>query len=231
MSNKIVTIPLAELVEDTDLYPRHAVDAAHVQALVFALESGANLPPLVADGKSKRLTDGWHRARALRRFLGPDAAVDVELVSYKDEAAMKFDAVVRNAAHGRRLDSIDKTRSVIMLRASGFNDAKISAALNMPEKRVEKLMVRVATAPKSSSTVVPGTNKVTLKRSVGHFDGRSMTKRQAEAHAMMPGTSFLLIAKQLCVGLAEGLVDLTDDRLVAQFRELHEELTTKLAAV
>lgn len=224
----VSSMALAELVEDLDLYPRHAVDTSHVQALVFALESGETLPPIVADKKSKRITDGWHRCRAYQRFLGDKATVDVELVPYKNEAEMRFDAVARNASHGRRLDAIDRTRSVIMLRTSGFNDAQISLALHVPESRVEKLSIKLATCPLSSDEAVPGTNKIALKRSVSHLAGTSLSKTQAEVHAMLPGTSFLLVARQLCSALEQKMVNLTDEHLVEHLVKLRDLLVKVL---
>lgn len=228
MQGEIVQLPLAKLVEDMDLYPRHAVDTAHVQSLVFALESGATLPPIVADKRSKKITDGWHRARAYRRVIGPEAVVDVELIPYKNEAEMIVDAVARNAAHGRPFDAIDRTRSVVMLRTIGCSDAQIGLALKVPEARVEKLMVKLASAPKSSGETIPGTNQVALKRSVIHLAGQSLTKSQAKTHAMLPGVSFLLIAKQLYQGLAERMVNLEDEKLVKQLADLRDLLVQLL---
>ena len=228
MKSEIKTIPLAELVEDMDLYPRHAVDMSHVQALVFALESGVTLPEIVADKKSKRITDGWHRARAYRRFLGAQASVDVELVQYKNETEMLFDAIQRNAGHGRRFDAIDRTRCVMMLRSSGFKDVQIAMALHIPEKRVEKLAIKVAQAPRGSDKAVPGTCAIALKRSVSHLAGTSLNKKQVEAHATLPGTSFLLIARQLYLGLSQEMVNLEDEKLVAQLESLRDLLVKKL---
>lgn len=228
MNSTIKTLPLAQLVEDLDFYPRHAVDGSHVQALVFALESGATLPPIVADKKSKRITDGWHRGRAYRRFLGPEATVDVELVNYPNESAMKLDAAHRNATHGRRLDAMDRTRCVLMLRESGFNDVQIATALHLPEKRVEKLSIKIATAPKSSGETVPGTSSIALKRSVAHLAGKRLTKEQVTTHAMLPGTSFLLIARQLYGALEQGMINLEDERLVEQLVALRTLLVEKL---
>lgn len=228
MNSTIKTLPLAQLVEDLDFYPRHAVDGSHVQALVFALESGATLPPIRADRKSKRITDGWHRGRAYRRFLGPEATVDVELVNYPTEAAMKLDAAQCNAAHGRRLDAMDRTRCVVMLRESGFNDVQIATALQLPEKRIKKLSIKVATGPKTSGQTVPGTSSIALKRSVAHLAGTRLTKDQAAAHAILPGTSFLLTAKQLCAALEQNMINLEDERLVEQLVALRTLLMEKL---
>jgi len=228
MSAKAQSVALAELVEDMDLYPRHAVDNAHVRYLVDALEAGASLPPIVADRKSRRITDGWHRARAYKRLHGPTASVDVEFVDYKNQGAMVFDAVARNARHGRKLDAIDRTRSVLMLRSAGFKDGQIAGAISCNPDRIQKLSVKVASAPAAAGQNVPGTKQITLKRSVAHLEGARLNKSQAKAHATLPGTSFLLVARQLLLGLTEEMIDLEDERLVAQLCALRDELVATL---
>lgn len=227
-TSQVVSLPLASLVEDFDVYPRHAVDGAHVTRIVMALEAGKSLPPIRADKKSKIITDGWHRGRAYNRFLGADATVDVELVPYATRAEMALDAVQSNTAHGRPLDAIDSRRSIILLREVGFNDGQIALALHVPERRIEKFAIKVATASKSAPGVVPGTNKITLKRCVSHMQGQRLTKTQAEAHVTLPGTSFLLVAKQLCLALQEQMIDLEDKRLVEQLTELQGLLNEAL---
>ena len=228
-TTKIEALPVSSLVEDMDLYPRHAVDSSNVQSLAAALESGANLPPIVADAKSKIIIDGWHRVRAYRKVLGAEAVVDVELVSFRNKAEMIQEAVARNVKHGRRLDKIDLTRSVLMLENAGVPTSKISVLMQMPEAKVEKLKIRVATVGKGTDGAVPGTSKITLKRPVAHFEGKKMTKEQAETHKMLPGTSFLLVAKQLTNALIADMVNLQDDKLIEQLMKLQSVLTEKLS--
>ena len=230
MKPKIVTLGVAELVEDMSLYPRHAVDDAHVRSIVYALECGAQLPPVVADEKTKKITDGWHRCRAYARHFGPTATIEVQLVNYKSEAEMLLDAVARNAVHGRKLDAVDKTRSVVLLRKAGCTDAQIAVAINIPEAKIEKLVIRLATAPKMAGTTITGTNKIALKRPVLHMAGTTLTREQAEAHAILPGTSFLLIARQLYTGLTQGMVNLEDEKLVTQLKALAKAIKAALDA-
>ncbi len=227
-AGRLVTLPLASLVEDMEIYPRHAVDDSHVASLVQAIECGAELPPIVADKRSKRITDGWHRARAWRRAHGKEATVSVLLKDYADVAAMIFDAVKLNAAHGRRLDGIDQTRSVLMLERNGFNATQISLALNVTEKRVERLRIKVATTSKGASGTVPGTAVIALKRPVRHLEGTKLTEKQAIVHDMLPGTSFLLVARQLAQALEHKMVDLEDEKLVEQLRVLRDLLVDNI---
>lgn len=225
-ANSITSIPLAELVEDMDVYPRHAVDPSHVQNLALALEAGVQLPPIVADAKSKRITDGWHRARAYKRILGPDAVVDVELIAYGSERELMMDAVQRNATHGRRLDRIDQTRAVLMLQEQGCADTEIAVIMRVPASRVEKLKIKVVEAASAANGNIPGTKRIALKRSVRHLEGGKFDRKQAEAHKSMPGTSFLLIAKQLTLAIRSKFVNCEDDKLMAQLKELHTALGT-----
>lgn len=224
MSSRTTEYPIASLVEDVNLYPRHAVDSAHVSALALAIESGVELPAVVADRKSCRIVDGFHRCRAYRRILGPDAKVPVEFIEYINEAEMVRDAVARNARHGRRLDGIDKTRSIIMLRNVGMSDEEIGMTLHVPPKHVKKLAVRIATAPKSTDGTIPTTSHIALKRSVAHLEGARLTKKQANAHKSMPGTSLLLLTQQLTKAIENDLVNYEDDQLVAALGYLRELL-------
>jgi len=219
---------LSELVEDMELYPRHAVDNAHVASLVLAMESGSQLPPIVADKKSKRITDGWHRARAYARIHGPTATVEVELIDYASEADMIFDAVRRNSAHGRKLDSMDQTRSIHMMEKRGLQSIQIAAALNVPEKRIEKLRIKVASSRSSGIATVPGTKSITLKRSCSHMAGKSLTADQVKVHDSAPGTSYLLVSRQLREALRVELVNLDDERLVEELCALRDALNEYL---
>lgn len=221
---KLVQMPLAELVEDMDLYPRHAVDDANVQSLAMALEAGTELPPIVADEKSKVIIDGWHRARAHKRVFGPAASVTVELRPYKDRAGMIEDAVALNAAHGRRLDVMDQTRAVLMLEKAGVETERIAMLMHVPEERVIKLKIRVARADVVTRDTVPGTKKITLKQSVSHLRGEKLTDEQAEAHHMMPGVSFLMIIRQLVKALRTKMINLKDEKVVQELQELSKEL-------
>ena len=218
------TLPLSSLVEDMELYPRHAVDDSNVRSLALAIEAGCELPPIVADEKSKRIVDGWHRARAWKRVHGPSAVVDVDLRKYKSEAELVEDAIQLNSAHGRRMDVIDQTRSALMLERYGVPMSRIAVVMHVTEERAKKLVVRVATAKTPNKGTVPGTQTVTLKRSVAHMAGRSLNAAQSKAHDSMPGSSFLLIAKQLTTAIETKLVNLDDEKLVSALRALRNAL-------
>lgn len=220
----VIQTPLADLVEDLELYPRHAVDDANVARLALALEAGIDLPPIVADRKSKRIVDGWHRGRAYRRVHGNGATVPVEFRSYPNEAALVEDAIHMNATHGRPFDEMDRTRAVLMLERLGLKPERIATALSCPVEKVEKLRLRVATANATVDATVPGTRKVTLKRPMAHFAGKTLTRPQAEAHDRAPGTSYLLVARQLLDAVRLNLYAPDDEKIGKAFKELRKAL-------
>lgn len=225
--SRVVTLPLAELIEDMAVYPRHTVDDTHVNQLALALKAGAVLPPLVADASSKRLVDGWHRARAYRKALGPTGAVSVELRQYESEAALLEDAVRLNAAHGRRFDRVDQVRSILLLEQAGVARPRIAVALHLPEERIEKLRIRVATVPTEQGPPA----RIVLKRPMLHLAGTEITTEQAAAHESQAGTSHLLQVRQVRDALRYDLVNRGDLRLLAALRELYAELGRYLEAV
>jgi hypothetical protein len=215
---------VAELVEDMDVYPRHAVDDAHIASLVRALESGATFPPVIAEQRTKRIVDGWHRCRATTRHGGPEAAIDVDLRRYNSEGSLLLEAVTLNAKHGRKLDAIDQSRCVVMLERANVEEAHIAMALHCPPEHVIKLRVRLATATHEGSGTIPGGKEVALKRPVTWMAGQKLTDDQMETHAMLPGTSFLLITRQLSKALSSKMVNLDDVKLVDALRQLKDVL-------
>ena len=168
-------LPIAKLVEDMSIYPRHEIDMQHVGGIVQALEAGGQLPPIVADKKSLRIVDGWHRCRAYKRFLGSEGVIDVELRAFRDDKAIMLEAVNLNATHGRKLDRIDQVRIAVMLREFGIQTSRIALALHVTERQVEKLHIRIATASVESHGTITGTTNVALKRPVQHLAGTRLS--------------------------------------------------------
>jgi len=223
----IKATPIAALVEDTAIYPRHSVDDMHVNGLVMALRAGVTLPPVVAEAKSRRIVDGWHRVRAYRKVLGPQASIDVDLRTYKSEGDLLADAVALNSSHGRRLDRVDQVRAIYLLEEAGVQRERIALVLHIHETRVEQLRVRVAMAEPAEGGA-PET--IALKRPVLHLAGTELSKEQRTVHDSMAGTSFLLQAHQLRDALRFDFVNRADDRLIEALQELQHELAVFLTA-
>jgi hypothetical protein len=65
---------------------------------------------------------------------------------------------------------------------------------------------------------------VALKRPVSHLAGKMLSPEQVEAHGRAPGTSYLLIIKQLADAITYDFLNREDERLMAAVMGLHESL-------
>lgn len=209
---KTKQVPLASLIEDYGLYPRHRVDDSHISDLLRAFQSGAELPPIVVDAASNRIVDGVHRVRMYRRALGDDAVVRAELRQYKDDAELFLDAVELNSAHGRKLDRHDQTRIVLRLRELNVPDHHIAMRLHVPEPQIKQLAIRVVMSP---SGPVPS------KRGLEHMRGQDMTTEQVAVMESVRSAEAGRICLELTRLLRAEMVDLSDDQTVGRLKELH----------
>ena len=215
-------IPISSLVEDLSdsLYPRSDVDGSHVNLLARALQSGATLPPIVADAKSKRIIDGVHRRRAYLRVYGSQAEVDVELRSYKSAADMARDAVALNTRHGKPLDATEATRCALMLQRHGLLKEQIAVAMSTTQDRVQQLLVRVVIVngqPQPAKPVVWS----------GGDRPRKLTPDQYQVTQSASGWKSGQTVTQLTNELRAGVLDLKNEKLVEALWMLHDIIAEK----
>lgn len=220
-----VSMPLVELIEDLTIYPRTQVSSVNVSNLVSALRSGCELPPLVADRASKRVVDGFHRRRAHLRVSGSDGNVLVELRDYQSDAEMFCAAIEYNAAHGLPLQEIEKRKVVLRLQDDGVDDETIAKVLHIPTEKVEKIRIKTATVALANGSI----RLEPLKRPAFHFQGKSMSEKQAEVHKSAPGTSYVLIIQQLRDALVHNMLNREDGRLITELNDLSTVLDRYLS--
>lgn len=218
-------VRVADLVEDLDVYPRTQVNSVNVTNLVSAIEAGCKLPPLIADNKTLRIVDGFHRRRAYLKVLGGDASVAVDLRSYASDAALFSAAITANIQHGLPLQEIEKRRVVLRLQGFGVDNDSIAGVLRTSPDRIEKICLRVATVVDDNGGSI---RLEPLKRPVFHLQGAQMTEVQARAHRSAPGTSYLLTIRQLRDAVRFDLLDRSDGRVIAELRALIEDLQVYL---
>lgn len=198
-------IPIADLVQDDNIYPRHRVDRSYVMDLVRAVEAGAQLPPPTVDGATLRVVDGFHRHEAARH-LDPGGELLCDVRSYKDEAELVAAAIEANAAHGRKLDAQDKTRAALMLQKRGFDVQRIAVVLHTTPARVEQLTIRV---------VKVGKDTLPAKPVCYPARGESPRRLSGDQYAVMRSSSGRRTAQtvtQLSNELAAGLIDVEKHR-------------------
>jgi hypothetical protein len=223
----ITTIPLAELVEDFDIYPRHEVSSINVRNLIAAHAAGHKIQPIIADKKTKRIIDGFHRRRMWLKVLSADAAIEVDLKDYKTDADMLAAAVEANSEHGLQLQEIDKRRIVLRLQELGTDDNHIAKVLHIPVTRLQKLRIRVADVTQQNGSI----RKEPLKRPHFHMQDKKMTEEQAKAARSAPGTSYALVIRQVHDAIRFDLLNKDDPRLVTALKALNADLAEYLSGL
>lgn len=221
MSKK--TVPLAQLVEDYSLYPRHQVSDIYVKDLVRALEAGAVLPIPVVDEATWRIVDGFHRVRAYRKHLGEEAKIQVEVRRYDSEGELFLDAARLNAGHGRKLDRHDQVRIVYRARELGVSDERIAVSLQVPAERVAELEVRIAYGPAGAP--------VATKLGAEHLGGRTVTAEQINTIHRMRGAAIRRPIRELTELLESGVANLDDPAVRQQLAALAALITSRLEAL
>jgi hypothetical protein len=228
-----MNIKIALLVEDLSLYPRTQVDDVNIARLHDVYRAkGAFDTPIVIDEKSKRIIDGVHRVRVLRRELGEDAEIEVEAQRYKNEQEMYLDAVRLNSHHGKNITGSEMTACLI----KGIDNWKLqhealAEAFGITVERVEAI-IGICVGRVSSQRV----KHVAIKRSIRHLAQRSekFTPEEVEAMDILPGQDQALLIRQLCTIIERGWLNLESPRVVQEterLRELLDELKLPKEAI
>lgn len=101
-------VKISSLILNYNLYPRKQYDEYTLHRIQQALESGAALPPVIADEKSRMVVDGFHRIHVYKQLYGADHEIEVEYRNYPSIKKMFLDAVRINAVHGTPLSFDDR---------------------------------------------------------------------------------------------------------------------------
>lgn len=213
----------AELVLDFGLYPRNHVDATNVKNICDAMSAGAEIPPVIIDRKSKRVSDGFHRVRAALRVGGDDAEIMVIEKNYANDAELFLDAMRYNASHGAKLHPCDRTHCTIIAERLSIPAEAVAGALNMPVDKLARLSI-------DRTARTSGGLSVALKNTVRHgFAGRRLTKRQVEANDKLSGMNQVFYANQLIELIESEMLDTGNEKLIERLRVLHGLLDGVLA--
>ena len=222
MESTVLT-KLSDLVFDYDLYPRSQLDGQHVHYMREARAAGVKFPPLIADKKSRRVIDGFHRGRMYAREDGPDAEVEVILRTYKSEGAMFLDAMRLNSAHGRMLTTFDRSRCLLRAEELKLQPEEVAAALSITCEALGKLRADRVGSLRAVGNQTTG-EKIPLKRTIAHMAGRTLTRAQSEANARLSGMNAVFYVNQVILLLENKLLDWDDGRLIPRLQRLHELL-------
>lgn len=212
---------LDELVEDLRVYPRGAVSDMRADDLAYALDAGAVLPPLVIDRKTRKIVDGFHRARAFRKRHGKDAEVPCIVRDFADDAAMLLESARLNSGHGLPLGRHDQRVVAIRARELGADSAEIAAALGITPQRLITIAVRVAQSDEGD---------VPLKRGTEHLSNQYLSHDQVEKIRKMRGAPIASKARELSGLIQSGIAPMADPDVQASLRELFMVIEAALTA-
>ena len=212
-------VKASKLVQDFDLYPRDAVDGANVARLREALSAGATLPPLVVDGESWRIVDGFHRYRALVAEYGVDVEIECEVVAFESEADIWREATRRNAKHGRQLAPFDRTRIIVRGRDEfDLTVDQIASDLGITVPKAEHLL--------RTRTATFGKRTVPIKQTLSHLARSQLSKQQQQGNEKASGMRPLFYVNQVINLLEHGLVEGENKALQAGLGNLAKLLET-----
>lgn len=205
---------ISRLKLDYNLYPRHRIDRYHVGKMKQAILAGATMPPIIADAKSKRVVDGFHRVEAYKAMQ--NTLIPVIFKKYRIEAEMFIDAMRLNAAHGRSLTPYDKASCIARADELKIDPQSIITALNMTRERYDEL--------KKTRLAEYKLEPVALKTSTSHLAGEKLTEEQSQYNIKAGGLNQGFYINQVIAMLECDAVDWENERVTSGLRKLYELL-------
>lgn len=214
------TVPLTWLVKDLSLWPRDTLDGSNIRDLANALKMGEELPPMVVERGSGRITDGFHRRDAYLRVFGEQHQVPVLIKEYASEAEAYSDAVRLNRSHGRKLNSSDLIKAAIRLDELGVGEEEVAVILKVPPIEVKKIAARIA--------INQASEPVPLKAGDRHLQDRVLNDEQIEALTHRQGVAYGRLARQLIDGCKNDLLP-SEESFWGVMQELYQAVGEALA--
>lgn len=219
-------VKLSTLVLDYTLYPRHHISEFNVNSIMRALRAGFAIPPVIADRKTKKVTDGFNRCESVGRVFGPDADIEVEWRDYKNEAAMFEDAMALNTAHGEKLNSYDMARCAIIAQQLGIQEERLAACLHATVSWLENLRTRKIAEGPDGPMPLKGTLTELAKRQNAAVEAggepKPLTAKQVHANEGSSGVSWWFLLDKAIHALRENILPLTNQKAVLRVQKLHD---------
>lgn len=177
---------VGNILLDWTLYPRTEVSDETVLRLKEAILSGAKIPPIIIDKKTKKLVDGFHRHKAYQELKLNKILVEEK--EYRNEKEIIEDMGQMNSSHGRPFSSQDCRRFIILASSVGLTKEKIAGILNVTREKLETWTLQRA---------VYGAEEIPLKRGLSHLVGRKLTNGQNRLNKEWGGMNATFYVNQL----------------------------------
>lgn len=219
----IQMVPIAGLVLDYDLYPRTQVNGIHVRDMCDAIEAGVHMPPVIADKKTKRVVDGFHRVTAYKR--NGQKEIKTEWRIYNNDSELFLDAVQLNASHGQKFSHYEIVRIFTKCQTLGVDPEVIAGATHLTITRLNEMV--------DLKTAIIGKTLTPIKRTLSCWRGRQIGKKQIQGNIRAGGHHALFYINQVINLLDHDLIDLDDRRILnalLKLKGLISEATKKAKA-
>jgi hypothetical protein len=208
-------IKLANLVFDQNLYPRHHVDEYCVTDYTRAMQAGGEFPPIIVDKLSKRIVDGWKRAKAALKIYGDGGEIEAELRSYKTEADLLFDAIAANTIHGQRIERYDLQRCVILGDQFGLDSDKLAAAMRVTPEHIDAIREKLRTTRAGD---------IVANKQVGQHLPQVITMKNREGLKNAGGGNQVFFINQVINLIEHDLLNMDNERIVERLGVLYDLL-------
>lgn len=221
---KVKKVRALELIMDWGLWPRYEandLDLTNVRRMKEAIEAGEELPPIIADVKSQRIIDGFHRVKAYHALYGEDAKVPVEFRHYENEMDMFLEAARLNTVHGLPLSPKDKVHVLLTAKKNKIPLVHIAEALQMRKETAEMLLTRRTATTRSGERIPLAAGAMSLA-------GKKLTTKQEKFAKTANGILPIINARLLINALNAGAAPLTDTEVQILF-ELRDAIDKALA--
>jgi hypothetical protein len=220
------TVKAIELVMDWNLWPRQSVerlDSTNISRMRNALRNGIKLPPVIAEGKTNKIVDGFHRTQAHLDVYGDSADIEVEYRDYENEAQMYLESGRLNATHGLPMSPKDKVHFILKARKLKIPPVAIAEAIGTNVEDM-KDFVKKRTAKSQTGENIP------LSYGAKAMAGKTLTPVQEHyvkhANACIPEMYISMLINALN---ADGVI--IKDNTIEKLRELNKLITALLDGV
>ncbi|MBE3095376.1 MAG: ParB N-terminal domain-containing protein [Actinobacteria bacterium] len=129
-------IKLSQLEFDKKIYPRYSLDKNLVMQYRYAIELGADFPPIVVgiyNGK-KIVIDGYHRVSAYRELKKDH--IDAIVKEIKTERELYIESVKCNISNGKPFDRKERIKIIEKLNMMNLSPVDISNIILIPKSDV-----------------------------------------------------------------------------------------------
>lgn len=198
-------------------------DASRLARLVAALRIGDELPPMVADRKSKLLVSGLLRRQAYLKVFGPDAKVEVDFISLPTVADRLLYRVDEDSTGPTPLTGISRALIFDRLEKLGVSEEAVAKALHRGKFSYASLAGRRVVVLNADGTAETASVKAGVSTDKVFTRAEYESHISKDVHMQVP-----IFANQLADHLNKGWVNLEDEKtqvaLARLFRALEDHV-------